>query len=353
MHNVTRISNEQISSQSIISRVAEKKALISHIKGTSPLIEEDTRLVYKSWFNLLLAGFTGAFLAWLIIEPYFDDDAEGVHKTIQGLLFFSSVGGLVGLLIGTMEGLLARNYQRALKGAVFGSIVGFIGGLVSTYAAGIAMMISAMIGYAIVGRAIEDPVNNFSGFFVLVVVRGIAWTIAGMTVGLGPGIALKSKQLALNGFLGGMLGALIGGVFFDPINYFISGGTFETGVEVSRALGLTIVGSGAGLMIGLVESVTKHAWLLMVDGPLKGKEFILYKDITNIGSSPDCEIYLYKDTAIEPYHAKIEKIRDGYEIVDNNTAAGISLNGASLPRKKLDTGDEVQIGRIRFIYSQK
>ena len=347
------ISRNDIRSKVSYERIEQKKALNNQARLLEKNNQEKASLIHRGWFNLLIAGFVGGLLAWMIVEPIFDDNAEGAQAIIQGFLFFSSVGGIAGILIGAMEGFLARNYQRALKGAFFGLAIGFGGGLVSTYVSGVATVIAATIGYGMVGDAISDPVHNFSGFFAIIVVRGIGWAIAGMTVGLGPGIALKSKELARNGFLGGMIGAVIGGVLFDPINWIVSGGTLETGVEISRAFGMTLVGAGAGLMIGLVESATKKAWLLMVEGPLKGKEFILYKDLTNIGSSPACEIYLYKDGAVEPYHAKIEKIRDGYELIDNKTRTGISINNTQMPRKSLATGDEIKIGKAKFIFSEK
>ena len=40
--------------------------------------------------------------------------------------------------------------------------------------------------------------------------------LAGMTMGLGQGVALRSGRLLLFGFLGGAVGGLLGGVLFDP-----------------------------------------------------------------------------------------------------------------------------------------
>ena len=42
-----------------------------------------------------------------------------------------------------------------------------------------------------------------------------------------------------------MIGGAIGGLLFDPINYLLSGGTFETGVEVSRGWRFCILGASA------------------------------------------------------------------------------------------------------------
>ena len=211
-----------------------------------------------------------------------------------------------------------------------------------------------MIGIPIVGRDVaSDPVHYFSGFLLLVIARSLAWTVAGMTVGLGPGIALKAKKVTYNGFLGGMIGGAIGGLLFDPINYLFSGGTFETGAEISRAFGFAVIGLSAGFMIGLVEMLTKDAWLLMTAGPLKGKQFIVYKNPTMIGSSPKNEIYLFKDPAIQPVHAAIHILRDGYEIENLNSLSDTYINGRAIKRQRLISGDTIQIGETKFIYTEK
>lgn len=338
----------------ILARQAEESALRTGM-GTASQGTGKVSLIHKNWFNLMIAGLVGALIAWALIEPSFEDTADVSPEAVAiAYLLIASVSGLAGLMIGSMEGFLARNYSRAFKGGSMGLLIGFGGGLASTFLAGIVLMISLTIGVIFVGReAASDPTNHFSGFIIMVIARSLAWTVAGMAVGLGPGIALKSKKLKMNGFIGGMIGGFIGGFLFDPINYFVSGGTFETGAEVSRAIGFAVIGASAGFMIGLVELLTKDAWLIMTDGPLIGKQFILYKSPTFLGSSPKCEVYLFKDPTIEPFHAAIIRIRDGHEIEDKNSRDGTFVNGERIKRKRLQNGDEIQLGSVRFFYSEK
>ena len=302
----------------------------------------------------MIAGALGAFIAWAVIEPYFDDEMVRAGASFIAVLLLLSVGGLTGLMIGCMEGILARNFFRALKAGGLGFLVGVGGGIASAMVAGLLFQFIDPLGTAIVGReAAENPGAYLSGFLLLVIRRSLIWALLCMAVGLGPGIALKSKKLAMNGFFGGLIGGAIGGFLFDPINYIVSGGTFMFGAEVSRAIGFSVVGGCAGLMIGLVEMLSKEAWLVMTEGPLKGKQFIIYKDPTVIGSSPRSEIYLFKDPSIEPAHAVIHTIRDGYEIEDRDTPDGTWINGQRFKRKRLMTGDEIRIGKTRFTYSER
>ena len=75
--------------------------------------------------------------------------------------------------------------------------------------------------------------------------------------------------------------------------------------SVSRAVGFALVGLATGVGMGLVESALKDRWLYVVSGPLAGKQFILYKSQTTIGSKQDSDIYLFKDASILPRHAVI------------------------------------------------
>ena len=356
MTSKLRITYEELRDPAVdqvLKRQAEELALRMGM-ATRTTQPPKVSLIHKSWFYLMIAGALGAFIAWAVFEPYFDDDMISVGQGMLAWLMMLSVGGLTGLMIGCMEGILARNFFRALKAGGLGFLVGFGGGIGSAILAGMLLQLIMPLGIVIVGQeAAADPASNLSGFLFLVIWRSLIWAVICMAVGLGPGIALKAKKLIMNGFLGGLIGGAIGGFLFDPINYIVSGGTLMYGAEASRAIGFCVVGGCAGLMIGLVEMISKEAWLVMTEGPLKGKQFIIYKDPTVIGSSPRSEIYLFKDPSIEPAHAVIHTIRDGYEIEDKDTPDGTWINGQRIKRKRLMTGDEIRIGKAQFTYSER
>src|SRR5207302_6924882 len=101
------------------------------------------------------------------------------------------------------------------------------------------------------------------------------------------------------GVLGGVIGSGIGGFLFDPISFLTHGG------GASRAVGLSLFGLSTGIAMGLVESALKDRWLYVAAGPLAGKQFILYKPATVLGSQQTNDVYLFKDTSILPQHATI------------------------------------------------
>jgi hypothetical protein len=180
------------------------------------------------------------------------------------------------------------------------------------------------------------------GFLLFMMGRGAAWAIAAIASGLGQGIALRDKKMVINGVVGGVLGGLAGGMLFDPIYVLLGSPEIAT---TSRGVGFAIIGILVGLFIGLVENWTKSAWLLMRAGPLAGKQFILFRNPTTIGSSPKSDVYLFKDAAIEPRHALIHDRGGRYEIEDTGSADGTYVNGRPIKKKILAAGDQIVIGK--------
>jgi hypothetical protein len=199
------------------------------------------------------------------------------------------------------------------------------------------------------------PGDSFSGLamMILIVGRSMTWGIAGLAIGIGQGVALKSGKLVMNGLLGGMLGGLLGGMFFDPIEKVLSGAQYGGQAIVSRCIGFVVIGLATGLMIGLVEHLAKSAWLLMRAGPLAGKQFIIYKSPTAIGSSPKCEVYLFKDPDVAPRHALITKAASRHEIRDMGSEAGTYVNKRLVQRQTLHDGDQIMIGGTVLEFAER
>jgi hypothetical protein len=207
--------------------------------------------------------------------------------------------------------------------------------------------------YGLLGKISADPTASAPAFLLQMFRRGLAWLIAGTAMGLGQGLALKSKRLVLNGFVGGIVGGLAGGLLFDPISLIFKNQAAMGGATLSRAIGFGIIGAAVGLMIGITDLLTRSAWLRVVAGPLRGKEFNFYQTPIRLGSSPKNEIYLFKDPKIDPIQANIVKLRDTYEIADNNSHGGTFVNGQRITRKRLMDGDRIQIGDSEFVYTTR
>jgi hypothetical protein len=303
------------------------------------------RMFYASWFYLSIASGVGAVIAWAVLEPFFHD---GLHAKKDGidlvaLFLFPTVAGCIGLFLGAAEGAICRNPRRATLSALVGFGVGFGGGLITLLAAGFLFLIALGLAGAVEKNPQPGKMPTGFAFLILMMGRAAAWALASIPAGLGQGIALKDKKVAINGVVGGVLGGLVGGLLFDPISLAFT--TADGKATLSRAIGFTMIGLFVGLFVGLVEGWTKTAWLLMRQGPLAGKQFILFRDVTVLGSSPSADIYLFKDALIEPRHAVIYNRGGRFEVEDCGTPDGTYVNGMAIQRRWLESGDQLALGK--------
>jgi hypothetical protein len=176
------------------------------------------------------------------------------------------------------------------------------------------------------------------------ITRGIAWMGFGVAGGIVYGIVGRSLKKCVFGLLGGVIGAGIGGTIFDPISLATGGG------GLSRGVGMALFGLATGLAIGFVENALKDRWLYVAAGPLAGKQFILYKPVTTVGSEQANDIYLFKDPAILQQHAVIE-LQGPRAFL--RAFGPVFIQGKAVQQVVLQSGDNVQIGRYAFHYQDR
>ncbi len=307
------------------------------------------RVIYANWFYLALTGAVGGLVAWLILEPFFDDKVEGVQ--VSALLMFPVVAGFVGMFVGAAEGLMCRNGLRTVVSGAVGLGIGFLGGAVALFPASMVYGFMIQIAVAFWRDPQEGEMPTGLALLIWMMGRAAAWGLVAIPAGIGQGIALREKKVVINGLVGGVLGGMVGGLLFDPISLFLTSADGQA--TYSRAIGFMTIGLFVGLFIGLVEGWTKTAWLLMRKGPLAGKQFILYKDTTILGSSPKAGIYLFKDDAIEPRHAVISNRGGRFEIEDQTTPDGTYVNGIPITRHILQSGDQIVLGKTVLEFTLK
>jgi hypothetical protein len=202
--------------------------------------------------------------------------------------------------------------------------------------AGLVFVISTGI---VGGMGVQTPRNP--AFWIA---RGVAWMVLGVAAGATYGIIGMSGKKAAYGILGGIIGAGLGGLLFDPIALATKGGA------ASRGVGFSLLGLATGVAIGLVESALKDRWLYVTAGPLAGKQFILYKPRTMVGSDQKCDIYLFKDNNIAKEHAIIDLAGSRIML---RAIGETYVNGQPVRQQVLMSGAVVQIGRYAFRYQER
>src|SRR5205814_7325045 len=231
-----------------------------------------------------------------------------------------------------------------------GLLVGVVGGFVTSIAANI---VYTPLNFLAMKQADDSSsALNTLGFMIQMFGRSFAWALAGLAMGLGQGIALRSKRLLLYGLLGGVMGGLLGGLLFDPIDLILLGPD-KPSAHWSRLIGFAVIGATVGAMIGVVELLARDAWLRMTQGPLTGKEFLLFKDVMNIGSSPRADLYLFNDPLVAEQHAIIRAVGDECEIEARQCTHTVLLNNRPVQRSRLRHGDSVTVGRTVFVFQRR
>lgn len=351
------ITKGDLNSTYVSNRLEQEKELKRDF-NKAERIPVNRALIYNPIFYTAIAGFLGALICCLVYEPYVDMGAERENPIVL-LLMVVSIAPLFEVTIGAADGIVSRNFSRTAITAAVGLGVGIAWSLVCLYIIGDVMRTITTLAYGIFPSLLPkggDDIANLklAQIIVFMTSRSAAWTILGAGSALGPGIAIRSKKLILNGLIGGLLGGFVGGFLFDPIGWFIIKAFSISSGAVSRFVGFSILGMISGAFVGIVENLTKDVWVLMKSGPLRGKQFVIYQNPTIIGSSPKSDIYIFKDPKVEPRHAEIRQIGSKFEIFDMNSKSGIYVNTAKVSGSRvLEANDSIIIGDSVLEFQQK
>ena len=89
--------------------------------------------------------------------------------------------------------------------------------------------------------------------------------------------------------------------------------------------------------------------LVVMRGPNNGARFLLDDDSVTSGRHPDSDIFL-DDVTVSRRHAVFLRTPAGYAVKDVGSLNGTYVNRQSIEQVTLRGGDEVQIGKYRFVY---
>jgi hypothetical protein len=283
-----------------------------------------------------LCGGWAAFVVWALVQ------AAGVPRLsspfVRAALIGGMLGGLVAASVGLVDALLNAAKGERMPRVLLCGTLGFAGGAA--------------------GGLVGEILNAFLGVPLFV-----GWMLAGTLIGGSVGAfdvlqALSSGKGAhgsfrkmRNGVYGGLLGGLLGGVpytFLDAVPRLNHSGL---------TIGLVLLGSCIGLMIGLAQVVLLEAWLVVVEGFRPGRELSLTKEETTIGRGEGCDLGLFGDASVAKLHARVLVRNNRYLLAHDAEEGETLLNGAAVGPEpvRLRGGDAIHIGRnlLRFGERQK
>jgi pSer/pThr/pTyr-binding forkhead associated (FHA) protein len=136
----------------------------------------------------------------------------------------------------------------------------------------------------------------------------------------------------------------------DPVNT-------DTAADTGRGTEMPAESAEAGLSAAdeaTVEALQSGTALLIVrHGPTAGARFLLDADVTTVGRHPGNDIFL-DDVTVSRKHAQVVRTGDGFVVRDVGSLNGTYVGRARIDREaRLRTGDEVQIGKFRFLFNER
>ena len=121
----------------------------------------------------------------------------------------------------------------------------------------------------------------------------------------------------------------------------------STGTGTGTGSGsLSPVGSGRQF-----ELPTGTALLVVHRGPGEGAEYTLdpVTATVTVGRAPEAGIFL-DDVTVSRHHAELRYGAEGWSIRDDGSLNGTYVNRVRVDDQRLSGGDEVQIGKFRFVF---
>ena len=323
--------------QDVASRMAAHQEKIRiNLGGSGEMLGAKGGPFRNAIVYMLIFGSVSSVLGWAVAELFMKN---AINSTTQDEAYayywfwYMAFTAIVSLGISIAESVVSKNAIAATKHGIGGFILGVIGG-------GLAIFLTEPI-YNALGGGQSQQLGVQQVF-----ARSIAWSFLGAFVAIAPGIIMKSWKKFFLGLAGGAIGGLIGGALFDIICVI-----FESDIP-ARFVNIVGLGVGAAVATVFLENVAKQGWLKVAAGIIMGKQFILYRNPTVIGSSPKCEIYLFKDPSVAPKHAAINN-RNGDFIVTAIEGATVLVNNAPTRQQKLHSGDQIKVGNTVFIFEAK
>ena len=347
------ISAEDLQSVEVTQRVSdmERARQVALVREVGAPGQQKGGGALRAIGILTAGGAVGGILAFLITRLVFDVLGlfeDNSFATNMGFTFIMAF--FIGTCVALADVVSSRTWNK----------LGTVAAVAVPAALGAALVMGLLAHFfyttatdAILESAFEEGTANnwseeqFTDYVLLRLhpVRGIAWLMVGVAAGVAAGAAARSWKRVGLAAAGGAVGGFLGGFIFDffPMDW----------EWVSQAVGMTLTGLLIGLAMGLVEQASKSRWIEIVSGGLAGKQFILYKPMITVGSSPSADITLIKDPAIPEIVATIDARGGQTRIGASDPQFPVVVNGSTQFTSPLADGDTVTFGYTQIRFREK
>lgn len=288
---------------------------------------------------LCVVGLLAGLASWPVLETLLT-----AQSSFPSLLVFSVVTGIVfgvfmGGFFGSSEGIIISVRKRIVSGVAAGALIGIAGGTAGFLAGQAALFFT--------GEYLVHSSRSFNTFG-FPVSRAVGWAFLGIFIGMVEGIRDRSIDKIKVGIAGGLAGGFVGGLALEYLRLLIPN------IMLARLFGLLIFGIFIGFFYGLIEDRMSFGVLRVLNGKLRGKEFLVNQRRLRIGGSEKNDIRLdeYRDVADFHTELKVKRKKGDFDIILKNldSQAPAAVNDDRIDEHILKLNDVIKIGSVKLMY---
>jgi hypothetical protein len=259
-------------------------------------------------------------------------NADRWRAEVSYFIGYGICGMAISICLSIAEPLTSRNFPAAVVNGSVGAALGLLGGLIASL---VIVWVNRTIGDANPGRLRET------------ILQAASWGALGCFTAIAPGIIARNWKRFGIGIGGGLLGGITGGLLMELATHTVAT------EDLGKLTAICCIGLVTGAATGIMELAARTGWLKVTSGFIAGKQFILYRNPTFIGSAPDCQIYLFRDPAVGRRHAALHLMNGRVELENLPLGGDTVVNGAAVERRSLQDGDEIEIGTTTFLFQMR
>lgn len=293
-------------------------------------------LIRKLVFGLI--GLLAGLAAWPIAELILSFQASFSSYLLFTVTLGAVFGAIMGGFFGSIEGITLSVRSRILPGILTGVVVGVIGGIIGfLIGQGALFLVGDMFFHS----------NKTMQAYGIPISRTVGWGFLGLFIGMVEGVRARSWAKIRVGITGGIIGGLLGGVAISYIRFLIPS------VSLSRLAGLLVLGLLIGLFYGLFEKRFSQGVFKLLNGRLKGKEYLLVQKTIRVGASEKADIQLDGYKNVIDIHALLRCSGGNVTVEPVQSEHRVIVNEVNVTSHKLKFEDVVQIGTAKFLFFYK
>lgn len=284
----------------------------------------------------ILFGLMAGAAFWPVVELLLQNQTSFPSFLLLSIVLGLFFGFICGLFFGSVEGIIRTHKYQVLNGAIIGALLGAIGGAAG-FVLGQFLLLAAGDVFLFDRRQFDELALPLS--------RGAAWGITGIFIGITEGVRARSMRKIVVGAAGGFAGGLAGGILLE----FMSRGL--EGFDARRLIALMTLSGLIGLFYSFLEVRIAGGKVKILNGKLKGKEYLINQSKLSAGTEKTNDMYLADYRNIDSRHLRFVYKNSNVFVEPANQKAEILLNDEPVSdRIQLKFEDVIRAGSVSMCF---